>query len=165
MKETKTLEDNQKIINYLKKLPVLEMLKLEDLQILLKMSRLRTYKNGEVIIEEGDVDYWMYFLVYGKVIISQKGKKVTTIQRKGSIFGEMRYIDSAPRSATAYSEGETVCIAVDTDELDKLTGENKVAFGYVLYRIFVEVLAERLRIATQELMELKGKEGIKIWKR
>ena len=163
MKESKSLEGHQKIIDDLRKMPVFEPLKQEDLNSLLRMSKLRMYQSGETIIEEGNVDYWMYFLVYGKVRITKKNKEVAIIRRRGDVFGEMRFIDSSPRSASALAVGETVCIAVDTDYIDKLSGNDKITFGYVLYRIFSEILADRLRQATKELMDLKGKAGIKFW--
>ena len=163
MKESEYLFGNKKVIEDLKKIPVFEPLKDEDLQILMQMSKLRSYKSGEAIIEEGNVDYWMYFLVYGKVRIIKDDKEITIIKRKGDVFGEMRFIDDAPRSAAVYADGNTVCLAVDTNYINKLTGDDEVAFGYIIYRIFSAILAERLRLVTQELMEAKGKKGIKFW--
>mgnify|MGYP001828829779 FL=1 len=87
------------------------------------------------------------------------------IDRPGDIFGEMRFIDNAPRSAAATAKAETVCIAVDGDYVDKLSSKEKVTFGYILYRVISEILVERLRRTTKELMEMKGKKGISFWKK
>ena len=163
MKETQYLEDNEKIISDLQKMPVFEPLKQDDLKAFVKMSKLRMYKSGESIISEGSVDFWMYFLIYGKVKITKENKEVALLQRRGDVFGEMRFIDSAPRSASAHAEGETVCLAVDTDHVEQLAGTERLTFHYVLYRIISEILAERLRRATKELIEHKGKSNIKLW--
>jgi CRP/FNR family cyclic AMP-dependent transcriptional regulator len=163
MKETDYLEGNSKIITDLKKIPVFEPFQQDDLQKLLMMSKLRVYESGETIIQEGNVDAWVYFLVYGSVKIFKKEKEVASLKRRGDVFGEMRFIDSTPRSASAVAEGDTVCLSVDTEYIEKLTGEDKIAFGYILYRVFSEILAERLKRATQELLDLKGKNGIKFW--
>jgi CRP-like cAMP-binding protein len=165
MKETDYLLGNEKIIDDLKKMPIFEPFKQEELQTLLNMSKLRTYKSGEEIIQEGNVDPWVYFLIYGKVRITKKEKSVTIIRRRGDIFGEMRFIDSSPRSASAFAEEDVACIAVDTEYVEKLTGNDKIAFGYVLYRVFSEILSERLRAVTRELMEIKGKDALKFWKK
>jgi CRP-like cAMP-binding protein len=146
-------------------MPIFEPFKQEELQTLLNMSKLRTYKSGEEIIQEGNVDPWVYFLIYGKVRITKKEKSVTIIRRRGDIFGEMRFIDSSPRSASAFAEEDVACIAVDTEYVEKLTGNDKIAFGYVLYRVFSEILSERLRAVTRELMEIKGKDALKFWKK
>lgn len=163
MKQSEYLKDNLRVISDLKKIPVFEPLNQEDLQHLLLMSKLRLFKSGETIIEEGSVDYWMYFLIYGKVRITKKNKEISLIRRKGDVFGEMRFIDSSPRFASAIAEGDTVCLAVDTEYIDRLVGEDRVTFGYIIYRILSEILAERLRLATKELVELKGKVNIKFW--
>ena len=147
----------------MKKLPVFEPLDKELLKPLLKMSKLRMYKDGETIISEGDVDCWMYFLIYGKVKITKQNRKITVLRRRGDVFGEMRFIDSSPRFASAIAEGEAVCLSVDTDYIEHLTGQDQIAFGYVIYRIMSEILAERLRRATKELVQHKGRANIKFW--
>ena len=165
MKETNYLIGNEKIIDDLKKMPIFEPFKQEELQTLLNMSRLRTYRSGEEIIQEGNVDPWVYFLIYGKVRITKKEKNVTILRRRGDIFGEMRFIDSSPRSASAFAEEDVACIAVDTEYVENLTGDDKIAFGYILYRVFSEILSERLRAVTRELMEIKAKDASKFWKK
>ncbi|RLC01770.1 MAG: cyclic nucleotide-binding domain-containing protein [Deltaproteobacteria bacterium] len=163
MKETDYLLGNEKIIDDLKKMPIFRPFTQSDLQTLLNMSKLRTYKSGETIIQEGNIDSWVYFLIYGKVKIVKKNKEVTILKRKGDIFGEMRFIDSSPRSASAYADGDVACIAVDTEYVEKLTGNDKVAFGYIMYRVFSEILANRLRSLTRELITLKGKDASGKW--
>jgi CRP/FNR family cyclic AMP-dependent transcriptional regulator len=165
MKETDYLIGNQKLIEDFKKIPVFEPFSQDDLHMLLNMSKLRIYKTGETIIEEGNIDRWVYFLIKGKVKILKKGKIVSVIGRRGDIFGEMRFIDKAPRSAAAVAEGDIVCIAVDSDYVDKISGNDKIAFGYLLYRVISEILVDRLRVATSELIELKGKKGVSFWKK
>jgi CRP-like cAMP-binding protein len=163
MKETDYLIGNEKIIDDLKKMPIFRPFTQSDLQTLLNMSKLRTYKSGETIIQEGNIDSWVYFLIYGKVKIVKKNKELTILQRKGDIFGEMRFVDSSPRSASAYADGDVACIAVDTEYVEKLTGNDKVAFGYIMYRVFSEILANRLRSLTRELVTLKGKDASRTW--
>jgi CRP-like cAMP-binding protein len=165
MKETDYLVGNLKIIDDLKKMPVFEPFTREELTMLLNMSKLRMYRPEETIIQEGNIDRWVYFLVSGKVKISKKGETVAVLNRAGDVFGEMRFVDNAPRSAAAMANGEVVCIAVDSDYVDKISGKDKVAFGYILYRVISEILVDRLRVATKELIALKGKKGLSFWKK
>jgi len=163
MKETDYLLGNEKIIDDLKKMPIFRPFNKGDLQTLLNMSKLRTYRSGEVIIQEGNVDSWVYFLVYGKIKIVQKEKEVAMLRRRGDVFGEMRFVDASPRSASAYADGDVACIAFDTEYVDKLAGEDRIAFGYIVYRVFAEILADRLRSLTKELLEIRGKDELRIW--
>jgi CRP/FNR family transcriptional regulator, cyclic AMP receptor protein len=165
MKETDYLLGNEQIIGDLKKMAIFEPFTQDELQTLLNMSKLRTYISGEKIIQEGNVDPWVYFLIYGKVRIIKKEKSITIMRRRGDVFGEMRFIDSSPRSATAIAEEDVACIAVDTEYVEQLAGDDRIAFGYIMYRVFSEILAERLRAVTKELIEIKGKDTQTFWKK
>jgi CRP-like cAMP-binding protein len=163
MKQSEYLNKDRNLLIDLKKLSVFEPLAQEDLDHLLCMSRLRIYKPGEEIIKEGSVDNWIYFLIYGKVRIIKHNKEISVLTRGGDLFGEMRFIEDSPRSASAYAHGDTVCLALDTAYMEQLSGEDKLAFGYILYRVLAGILAEKLREATQELMAFKGSSNISLW--
>jgi CRP-like cAMP-binding protein len=165
MKETEYLEENEKIIEEIRKIPIFGPFDEDELETLLKMSKLRVYEPGETIIKQRNVDAWIYFLIYGHVAITKDGKEITKIKRRGDIFGEMRFINDAPRSASAQALANTVCLAIDAELIGRLTGDDKVAFGYILYRIFSEILADRLRLMNEELIKIRGKDAMKFWKK
>ncbi len=162
MQETDFLKGNQRVLNDIRKFEIFEPFQDDELKHLMDMSKIRKYNPGEKIFEQGSSDTWLYFLVYGKVRLTKDNKPVALLQRRGDMFGEMGAIECAPRSAAAIAVGETVCLATDIYYIEQLTGTDKLAFGYVIYRVFSGVLAERLRTTTNELMEFKGK-SIKIW--
>ncbi len=162
MQETDFLKGNQRVLSDIKKFEIFEPFQEEELHHLMSMSKIRKYNAGETIFEQGSADTWLYFLVYGKVRLMKENKPVAQLQRRGDVFGEMGAIECAPRSASAVTVGETVCLATDIYYIEQLTGNDKLAFGYVIYRVFSGVLADRLRITTEELMALKGR-SIKIW--
>lgn len=164
MKETDYLEGNTKLIADLQKIDVFAPFTKEELQKLLSMSKLRVYQTEETIVQEGNTDTWVYFLVYGNVRILRQNKEVAILKRRGDVFGEMSFIDNTPRSASAVADGDTVCLSLDTTALNELAGDDRIAFGYILYRVFSEILAQRLKAATKELLELKGKDDITYWK-
>jgi CRP/FNR family cyclic AMP-dependent transcriptional regulator len=162
MQETDFLKGNQRVLNDIKKFEIFEPFQDDELHHLMSMSKIRKYNSGETIFEQGSADTWLYFLVYGKVRLMKDNKPVVQLQRRGDVFGEMGAIECAPRSASAVAFGETVCLATDIYYIEQLTGTDKLAFGYVIYRVFSGILADRLRITTEELLELKGR-SIKIW--
>ena len=162
MKETDFLAENQRVLNDIKKLDIFEPFTDDELRNLVAMSKIRKYNPEEVIFEQGSADTWLYFLIYGQVRLMKDNRSVALLQRRGDIFGEMGAIACAPRSASAKAVGETVCLATDIYYIEQLAGTEKLAFGYVIYRVFSTVLADRLRSTTDELMELKGR-SLKIW--
>ncbi len=162
MQETDFLKGNQRVLKDIKKFEIFEPFQDDELQNLMAMSKIRKYNPGETIFEQGSADTWLYFLVYGKVRVVKDNKPVALLQRRGDVFGEMGAIECAPRSASAVAIDPTVCLATDIYYIEQLTGEDKLAFGYVIYRVFSSVLADRLRVTTEELLTLKGR-SIKIW--
>jgi len=159
MIESKYLKENIENIQRLMSIQALKHFETRNLGKLLRLSKIRQYEDGEQIIQEGDMDPWLYFLLSGKIRITKEGEEISTISRKGEIFGEMRIIDDQSRSASVHAVGETVCLAVDTSAGDRLaTSDEKEArldFLLLLYRIFAEYITVRLRLTNEELVKAK----------
>ena len=147
------LKDNNAIIKQLRAIPALNSFKDDDLRGILKLSRMIKCEPGEKIIEEGEVDNLIYFLVSGEVGIEKEGETITILKRRGDLFGEMGIIDGSPRSASIVAIEETACLAVDASYVDQLKGDEKMAFTAILYRVFSEILASRLRDADIQLVK------------
>ncbi len=155
MIESDYLEENIELFEKLKQIPTLDAFSEKDLEALLQLSKMRTYKPEELILEEGHHDTWIYFLISGKVRVAKDDKDLSFLQRTGDVFGEMGIIDGSPRSASVYAVDETVCLATNSSLIDRFPDYDKLAFSYVLYRIFSEILANRLRATSEELAETK----------
>ncbi|OQW99516.1 MAG: hypothetical protein BWK74_02035 [Desulfobacteraceae bacterium A6] len=159
MIESKYLQDNMQNIQKLMNIQTLKHFEIKSLAKLLRLSKIREYEDGEIIITEGEKDPWLYFLLDGKVRVSKDNFEITTIDKKGEIFGEMRIIDTLSRSASIHAVGRTVCLAVDTLAQSKLAGsgdrDEKVDFLLLLYRIFAEYMSIRLRLTNEELVKAK----------
>jgi len=161
MLESKYLKDNIENIQKLLGIPALKNFETKSLQKLLRLSKIREYEDGELIIQEGAQDPWLYFLLSGKIRITKEGLSIITIDKKGEIFGEMRIVDSLKRSASVYAVGKTICLAVDTAAKDRISDQDpmdeKVDFVLLLYRIFAEYMSIRLRVTNDELVTAKKK--------
>ncbi len=161
MIESKYLKDDIKNIQKLLSIPTLKKFETKNLGRLLRLSKIRQYEDGEGIINEGDEDSWLYFLLTGKVRITKEGVKIASLSKEGDFFGEMRILDSLSRSASVFAEGRTVCLAVDTAASEGLITKDDehgdVEFLLQLYRIFAEYMSIRLRLANEELIEAKKK--------
>jgi len=117
---------------------------------LLLTSGEETHKAGEVIFEEGSHGSAVYVLSSGKVEISKivKGEKIVVdILGPGDMFGEMSYLDPAPRSATAVALEDTVLELLDKDFLDREFNEISSDFREIICG-----LVRRLRKTTQNLV-------------
>ncbi len=159
MIESKYLKENIENIQRLMSISTLKHFETRNLGKLLRLSKIRQYEDGEVIIQEGDMDPWLYFLLSGKIRVTKSGEEIGTIETKGEIFGEMRIVDDQTRSATVLSIGTTVCLAVDTSAGSRLSTsdqkDERLDFLLLLYRIFAEYMTQRLRLTNEELIRAK----------
>lgn len=159
MIESKYLKDNVQNIQRLMAIPGLKDFETRNLAKLLRLSKIREYEDGELIIREGDNDPWLYFLLSGRLIIKKQGVEIGRITEVGEIFGEMRLIDSLTRSASVYADGKTLCLCVDTSAKGRLTNsyerDERLDFLLLLYRIFAEYMSIRLRATNDELFKAK----------
>jgi len=155
MRESKYLKDDAQNIQKLVSLPIFKDFETGLLGGLLRLSKIREYKDGEIIIKEGDLDQWLYFLLSGQVKIVKDGRLLQILKRRGDVFGEMGMLGGLDRSASVYAIGATVCLTTDASRIESVSGNDRMAFGYILYRIFAEIVTERLRSTSENLVKAK----------
>jgi CRP/FNR family transcriptional regulator, cyclic AMP receptor protein len=157
MQESRYLKDNLENIQRMMSIPALRNFETSNLSRLLHLSKLREYEEGEPIIQEGDDDPWLYFILEGSVRITKKDIEIGVLREVGEVFGEMRIIDSQSRSATVVALEPTVCLAINTMAKDRMVGvgdrDEQLDFLLLLYRIFAEFLSIRLRLTNEELIK------------
>lgn len=80
----------------------------------------KTYRDGDVIVREGDTSREMYVIQVGKVAITKgvDDREVTlaTLGR-GDFFGEMSLLESLPRDANALAVGDTRLLVISAGGL------------------------------------------------
>jgi hypothetical protein len=82
----------------------------------------RTFKKGLPIFKEGDKGLEAYLIESGKVLIVKKGAQAPVIVAalpQGTLFGEMAILDGSPRMATAIAGEDTVCVVINSMQLQQ----------------------------------------------
>ncbi|MEW6076640.1 MAG: cyclic nucleotide-binding domain-containing protein [Thermodesulfobacteriota bacterium] len=155
MKESKYLKDTMQNVEKLLTIPLMKEFKSKALGNILKQSKICQYDDGETIIREGDVSPLLYFLLSGEVRVMKDGEDLATLKRKGDVFGEMSMLTDSHRSASATAVGETTCLAVDSSLINNFSEHDKLAFCCILYRVLAEVVTERLKKTSADIIRLK----------
>jgi CRP-like cAMP-binding protein len=155
MVKSEFLKDNKELIEKLKQIPVLEEFSDSDLKELLQLAKLEQFEPGETILKEGSHDPWIFYLLSGKAKIEKDGKELVTLRRIGDVFGEMGIIGGEARSASVKAVDKTVCLATDISIIDEMPKEKRSDLKYIVFRSFAEILANRLRETTNELLKCK----------
>ncbi len=135
----------------LKKDPTLGNLSLTDLFELIELSDINKYDQGELIIKQGEQDSYLYVLIEGSILITHNDKAIRKLNRVGEIVGEMSLISHEPRSASVVADSGAVLMCIDAAGINN--GKN--AKRSILYYIFCQILARRLKVVNQELSGLK----------
>ncbi|MDH5298765.1 MAG: cyclic nucleotide-binding domain-containing protein [Desulfobulbaceae bacterium] len=155
MQESCYLEGTDALIEKFRNLPFLATLDRRYIKEILQLSKLRRYTPGESITTEGCFDCWIYMLISGSVRVLIQNNEIAVIDRIGDTFGELAVIDGASRSATIEAITDTVCLATDVSFIDRLSPADHSAFSAVYYRLFAEIVAQRLRDTSEELARTK----------
>jgi len=113
----------------------------------------KQYKDGEVIIKQGDSGNCMYVIQSGtvEVIRDNNGKEVRlALRREGDFFGEMALFSREVRSATIRALGDAKILTVDRKNLLKsIQKDPSLAFR------IIETLSKRIRDLSEEIAPYK----------
>lgn len=92
-----------------------------DVSRLLRFSEPRYFKKGEYICSEGDQGDEMYIILQGRAGIyigsAVEGEILVADVGAGDFFGEMALFEKQPRSASCVAEQDTMCIAINQNNL------------------------------------------------
>jgi CRP-like cAMP-binding protein len=122
-----------------------------------QIASYETFQDGQIIFKEGSNGDWIYVVEEGAVEISKNvgGQRIIVeILKENDIFGEMAYIDKAPRSATATARGTTLVGIIDRNFFD--TEFNKISADF---QKILRTVAFRLRKTTERSLETEDGKG------
>lgn len=114
----------------------------------------REYKNGEIIIRQGESGNCMYVIQSGEVEVLQNknGSQVRlAVRRSGDFFGEMALFSKEVRSATIKALGDARVLTIDRKNLlNSFQKDPSLAFR------IIETLSKRIRDLSLEIVSYKA---------
>jgi len=118
-----TKQKREKYEQFLSKVPILVNLdKYERLTIADALIP-ETYKDGDVIIKEGEQGHKFFLIVEGKVKITKEGKEQSNSPLlEGDYFGEIALLTDEPRQATLTAIGDIRVVYLEKESFDRLMG-------------------------------------------
>lgn len=103
-------------------IPFFKTIKQQDagqFELLLQASRLAVYEPGEVVLQKGETDTWLYFLLKGRlaVYVDEPGKgELVNYVTPGEVFGDLAQLTGLKRTATIMADTglrESMVLALD----------------------------------------------------
>jgi CRP-like cAMP-binding protein len=127
--------------------PLLSNLDPEQISVLAEVGEFQVFREGEVIIGQGEMGLGLYLIVDGLADVRRSGRLVATLST-GQFFGESALIVEAPRIADVVAATEVRCFVVTRWDFWSAIGVDPETNR----KLFVETV-RRLRSYTKELVE------------
>jgi len=114
------------------------------------------FTDGEVVFSEGEEGSDLFLTREGRVHLTKQtpiGSQVVTTFGPGTLFGEISYIDSLERSATAIAVGNGSLFKLDAGRLQAAIRADR-DLGVSLLWSFWQTLADKVRASNAQMSEL-----------
>ncbi|KAA0711703.1 cAMP-dependent protein kinase type II-alpha regulatory subunit [Triplophysa tibetana] len=118
--------------SFIESVPLLTSLQLSERMKLVDVLGMKSFKNDDQILKQGDKADCFYIVESGEVKIMIKSKTAAgrrvneevEISRctAGQYFGELALVTNKPRAASVYASGETRCLVIDVQAFERLLG-------------------------------------------
>lgn len=138
-------------------IPFFKLVKQQDawqFELLLQASRIVTYLPGEMVLQRGDSDPWLFFLLKGRLAVyvddPLKGELINYVT-PGEVFGDLAQLMGQPRTATVLAESscrESIVLATDASIFGDISSTRPITIQTKLayYRNTVHNLRWKLEV-------------------
>lgn len=117
---------------------------------LMQIASLKTYNDGDILLKQGQENSNLYFLFSGRVSVLVDGGLVAHLDTKGDLLGEMSVISKLPCAATIMANEPVQIIQLEAAKIHQLENINIDQLQHTLYRIYANILTEKLRLTNQK---------------
>ena len=129
-------------------------LTLDEKSLVGEIGKIQKYEDGDLVIQENEAGESIFVVLSGRLdvqkVIAPGRSKTLRAFSAGEFFGEMSFLDHAPRSASIVANGKCEVMELGAKDFQKLTGTHPVIAAKV-YKNMARELTERLRINNEEL--------------
>jgi CRP/FNR family transcriptional regulator, cyclic AMP receptor protein len=141
----------------------------DDIRKLFSLCRRGVYQKGEIVMEEGDAEYSMFFFIEGEVVISSTMTMKATGKLGGksevekslvklsagqvSVIGEMSILEDLPRSATVKAYTPCTFYEINREAFHSYLESHSRA-GVLLLQNISRILCNRVRRGNKDIIKL-----------
>jgi len=94
---------------------------------------------GKELVREGEIGRHLYVIVWGTATVWKNGRRASELG-PGDFFGELAFLDGAPRTATVIARSDMRVIVLGPREMDVIIDREPV-----IAKRLLEVMAKRVR--------------------
>lgn len=131
----------------------------EECALFTELGTLRQLGDGEVLINEGQVDNSLHLVVEGNLAVTRPaagGDWVTLhVLRRGDLAGELGFIDGLEHSATLRALGPTTVFSMTREKFDPLL-DSQPHMVFRVMRAIIRGVHNTLRRMNQQQIEMSN---------
>ena len=122
----------------------------EEIQAIISIAEQRTFTGGQTLMRQFERSNDLMVVIDGAArIITPSGEPLADLA-PGSVFGEISFLDDAPRSATVISVRNTTVAVIPYNKLREIMQSNAHT-ELVILRNLTKVLCSHVRLANVQL--------------
>ncbi|MEO5331789.1 MAG: cyclic nucleotide-binding domain-containing protein [Magnetococcus sp. YQC-5] len=125
----------------------------EEKELLLSLDNyFESFKQGELIIQEGAQDTALYIILKGNAYVTKSShpKKIIATLTPGTVVGEISFLTQRARSTNVIAADKMICFTINGETMADLSSQMQHKFKDQL----IEILVQRLDTMNQTLVEL-----------
>ncbi|WP_241696151.1 serine/threonine-protein kinase [Solimonas terrae] len=121
----------------------------EEIDEILGASQMVSYRPGDVLMYEGELDSSFFIIALGTAGVQKNGKLLHQLE-KGDCVGEIGFLTMAKRTATVVAVSRVLALKINARLLDQVSRDCQLRF----YKVFTETLIYRLSLTSARLSAL-----------
>lgn len=155
MSNDQTATAQHEVITTLLQYPFFQNFGPELLAQLAEVAVYRVVGRGDHLLTQGQLNSNLYILLEGRLSVLVDGARVATLEKAGDLIGEMSVISHRPCSATILADTDVELYLLRADELKNKRGPHEDKIQLLLYRIYAQVLADKLELTNQKAKRIE----------
>lgn len=145
--------DASSTLKILARIPLFAALSYKEQTAVLALGNVEEHNPGQVIVKEDEPGSELFLVLKGRVQITKNGIQIRELP-PGGHFGEMSLVQDVPRSASAVAADPTHVLRIGRGPMMGLMRRDPTLAVKLLWN-FVQTLADRLRLASTDLVEAR----------
>src|SRR5687768_3256144 len=109
-------------LGHLAEVPMFSACTKKELGLIARLADELRFKDGQVLVNEGDVGVEFFILRTGKARVTRGGRELAVLGA-GDWFGELALLDKAPRNATVTAIGDSDVLVLSQQAFKGLLAE------------------------------------------
>lgn len=134
---------DEELLGYINQSPLFNDFTVEEKKEICKSrNSVVTYRKGQAIVRQGDMDFSLFVIMRGNVCLtkSEKPNFKITVLKEGAVFGEVSFINPRPRATNVIAATDVMVMKLDGELLEKAGSSVQ---GKIKDKV-IEILIKRL---------------------